>query len=127
MRWESPGRREAFTLVEVMIIVALIGLLATLFIPGFIKVRKQSQGRRIVNDVRIIDGAINSWALEVGVADGTPVDLAGLGPYTKSGSVNPMDVLGNPYALGSVGDSQVMVSAVTKSALDGVGIDWGAY
>jgi type II secretory pathway pseudopilin PulG len=127
MRWESPCRREAFTLVEIMIIVALIGLLATLLIPSFIKIRQQSQGKRIVNDVRTIDAAINSWALEVGVADGTPVDLAGAGTYTKLGTINTVDVLGNPYVFSGVGDSQVMISAATKSALSAVSIDWGAY
>ena len=127
MRLGSPYRREAFTLVEIMIIVALIGLLATLMIPSFIKVRKQSQGRRIVNDVRTIDAAINSWAMEAGIADGTPVDVAGVGTYTKTGAINPVDVLGNPYFFGGVGDSQVMVSVQTKSALSAVSIDWGAY
>ena len=127
MRLGSPYRREAFTLVEIMIIVALIGLLATLMIPSFIKVRKQSQGRRIVNDVRTIDAAINSWAMEAGIADGTPVDVAGVGTYTKTGAINPVDVLGNPYFFGGVGDSQVMISAATKSALSAVSIDWGAY
>jgi type II secretory pathway pseudopilin PulG len=123
----SPGRREAFTLVEIMVIVALIGLLATLLIPSFIKIRQQSQGKRIVNDVRTIDAAINSWALEVGVADGTPVDLAAAGTYTKLGTIKTVDVLGNPYAFGNVGDSQVMISAATKLALSAVSIDWGSY
>ena len=71
--------RRAFTLVEVMIIVALIGMLAALMIPSFIKVRKQSQGKRILNDVRQIDAAINAWALEVSASDGTAVDLAAVG------------------------------------------------
>ena len=123
----SPGRRKAFTLVEIMVIVALIGLLATLLIPSFIKIRQQSQGKRIVNDVRTIDAAINSWALEVGIADGTPVDLAAAGTYTKLGTINTVDLLGNPYVFGTVGDSQVMISADTKSALSAVSIDRGAY
>jgi prepilin-type N-terminal cleavage/methylation domain-containing protein len=127
MRPKLPCRREAFTLVEIMIVVALIGLLATLLIPIFIKARQRSQGSRILNDVRNIDAAINSWALEVGIADGTPVDLAGVGTYTKTGTINPVDVLGNPYAFSGVGDSQVMISTGTKLALDGVSIDWGTY
>jgi Tfp pilus assembly protein FimT len=127
VRRESPDRRQAFTLVEIMIIVALIGLLAALAIPGFIKVRKLSQGKRIVNDARLIDAAINDWALEVGVADGTPVDLTAAGSYTKLGAINTMDVLGNQYDMGPVGDSQIMISAATKAALVGVDIDWGAY
>jgi type II secretory pathway pseudopilin PulG len=127
MRKKSLCGRQAFTLVEIMIIVALIGLLAALLIPSFIKVRKQSQGKRIVNDVRQIDAAINAWALEVGVSDGTPVDLTGAAQYTKAGTINTLDVLGNAYAIGPVGDTQIAISAATKSALDGVNIDWGAY
>lgn len=127
MRWKSLCRRQAFTLVEIMIICAVIGLLAVLAIPSFIKVRKQSQGKRIINDARIIDAAINTWALEVGKADGTPVDLAAAGQYTKSGVISPVDALGNPYDIGPVGETQVMISAASKVALAGVSIDWGAY
>lgn len=127
MRWKSCCRREAFTLVEIMVIVALIGLLAALLMPSFIKVRQQSQGRRIVNDARIIDAAINTWALEAGIADGTPVDIAAAGQYTKVGAINTVDVLGNPYLIGPVGETQVAISTTSKSALSAVSIDWGAY
>ena len=82
-RWilcERPGvsERQAFTLVEIMIIVALIGLLAALAVPTFIKARKQSQGKRIVNDARIIDAAVDAWAFEKGKRDGDPIDAADL-------------------------------------------------
>jgi len=119
--------RQAFTLVEIMIIVALIGLLAALLVPSFIKVRKQSQGKRILNDVRQIDAAIDAWAMEVGVSDGTAVDISAAGQYSKVGVINTVDVLGNPYVIGSVGDTQVVIAPATKIALDGVSIDWGAY
>ena len=126
-RRERLCRRQAFTLVEIMIVVALIGMLVALAIPSFIKVRKQSQGKRIMNDVRIIDAAINSWALENGISDGTAVDLVAAASYTKEGTINTSDILGNPYSIAGVGDSQVLISALTKTALDGVNIDWGAY
>ena len=124
--WKQAGRR-AFTLVEIMIVVALIGLLAGLAIPRFLKHRKQSQGRRIVNDARIIDAAVDKWALELGKADGDAVDLASVARYTKGGAINPNDLLGNSYVIGPVGTNQVMVSPTTKTALAGVGIDWGAF
>jgi len=127
VRRKSADQSQAFTLVEIMIVVAIIGLLATLAIPTFIQSRKESQGRRILNDARIIDAAINAWALEVGAVDGSPVDLTAAASYTKLGSINTVDLLGNPYDIGTVGDSQIAISATTKSALDGVGIDWGAY
>ena len=123
----SRHKRQAFTLVEVMIIVALIGLLAALAVPSFIKVRKQSQGKRIVNDARIIDAAINAWALEHNMSDGDAIDLAAAAQYTKSATIDPNDILGNAYTIGTVGASQVFISATTKSALSGVSIDWGPY
>ena len=128
MRNNSSSERQAFTLVEIMIIVALIGLLAALAIPTFIQARKQSQGKRIVNDARIIDAAINAWAMETSQVDGDPVDLTAAAQYTKSGVINPNDVLGNPYDISQgVGSNQVQISPATKAALVGVAIDWGPY
>ncbi|HUI08162.1 MAG TPA: prepilin-type N-terminal cleavage/methylation domain-containing protein [Verrucomicrobiae bacterium] len=127
MRNSSPSERQAFTLVEIMIIVALIGLLAALAVPTFIKARKQSQGKRIVNDARIIDAAINAWAMETGRADGDSVDLAAAAQYTKSGVISASDVLGNSWVIGNVGTEQLQISPTTKDALSSVGIDWGPY
>jgi prepilin-type N-terminal cleavage/methylation domain-containing protein len=127
MRRRSFCGQRAFTLVEIMIVVAIIGLLAALAIPSFIKNRKQSQGRRIVNDARQIDAAINAWAMEVNASDGSPVDLVTASQYIESGNINATDLLGNAYLIGPVGNTQMAISATTKLALDGVGIDWGSY
>ncbi len=136
---------SAFTLVEIMIVVAIIGLLAALAIPAFAKARKQSQGRRIVNDVKKIDEAIDQMALERGMKDGEMIWLhndcpgdqcACIWSYIKkkgmgaSGDLyggTAADVLGNPYVFGAVGSNQVRVADETKLALVGVGIDWGPY
>lgn len=119
--------RRAFTLLEIMIVVSFIGLMTALAIPSFIKGRKQSQGKRTLNDARIIDAAVGEWALETNKKDGEAVDVAGIIPYVKDGRFNTNDVLGNPYGIGPVGATQVQISVVTKVALDGVGIDWGGY
>ena len=118
----------AFTLVEIMIVVAIIGLLAALAIPGFVRARKQSQGRRIVNDARQMDAAIDQWALENGKKDGDSVDTSATGAslYLKT-SWKTTDLLNNNYSVGNVGSSQMVISTSTKSALQGVGIDWGSY
>jgi prepilin-type N-terminal cleavage/methylation domain-containing protein len=79
-RYHPPA---GFTLVEIMIVVAIIGLLAALAIPGLVKARKQSQGRRIMNDARQIDAAIDQWALEYHKVDGAPVDLTAIVEYLK--------------------------------------------
>ena len=126
------NNKSAFTLVEIMIVVAIIGLLAALAIPGFVKARKQSQGRRIINDARQMDAAIDQWALENGMKDGDAVVVTAAQSYMKTAwPVN--DLLGNPYGgvaagtVGPVGTNQVTISATTKSALQLVGIDWGPY
>jgi type IV pilus assembly protein PilA len=118
--------RSAFTLVEIMIVVAIIGLLAALAIPGFVKARKQSQGRRILNDARQMDAAIDQWALETGQTDGNTVNTTSAQTYLKT-VWKVTDLLGNTYVLGSVGTNQMAVAAATKTSLIGVGIDWGAY
>ncbi len=123
-----PQTRQAFTLVEIMIAVAVIGLLAALMVPSFVNVRKQSQGKRIVNDARIADTAINAWALETGQQDGNAIDLAAAASYTETGVIATNDVLGNPYDFSAgVGTSEVQISSDTKAALSGVSIDWGPY
>jgi len=118
--------RSAFTLVEIMIVVAIIGLLAALAVPGFVKARKQSQGRRILNDCRQQDAAIDQWALETGQTDGAAVNTTGAATYLKT-TWKTADLLGNSYTLNNVGTGQISVSTSTKSSLAGVGIDWGPY
>ena len=120
------NRKSGFTLVEIMIVVAIIGLLAALAIPGFVKARKQSQGRRIINDARQMDAAIDQWALENGKKDGDTVDTTGAATYLKT-AWKANDLLNNAYAISNVGTQQVQISSTSKTALANVGIDWGPY
>src|SRR5438128_1325421 len=60
----STSRRSAFTLVEIMIVVAIIGLLAAIAIPNFIKAREASQKNACIANLKQLDGAKNTWALE---------------------------------------------------------------
>src|SRR5437764_15472526 len=94
--------KAAFTLVEIMIVVAIIGLLAALAVPGFVKARKQSQGRRILNDVRQMDAAIDQWALENGKKDGDAIDTAGAQTYLKA-VWKTQDLLNADYSVTVVG------------------------
>ena len=106
--------------------MALIRLLVTLAVPAMIKSRKQSQGRRIINDARQLDAAINAWVFEKGKMDGDAVNTSEAADYLK-GAWNSADVLGNDYVIGNVGTNQLQISPATKAALANVGIDWGAY
>src|SRR6201991_856439 len=60
----NTNRSAGFTLVEIMIVVAIIGLLAAIAIPNFVRARTTSQQNACINNLRLIDGAKQQWALE---------------------------------------------------------------
>ena len=60
----NKSNKYGFTLVEIMIVVAIIGLLAAIAIPNFVRARTQSQMNACINNLRQIDGAVQQWALE---------------------------------------------------------------
>ncbi|MEJ5238561.1 MAG: type II secretion system protein [Limisphaera sp.] len=74
MKLSTYRRTGAFTLVEIMIVVAIIGLLAAIAIPNFVKARETSQTNACVNNLRQIDAAKDQWALETGQATGADAE-----------------------------------------------------
>jgi prepilin-type N-terminal cleavage/methylation domain-containing protein len=78
--------KGAFTLVEIMIVVAIIGLLAAIAIPNFVKARTTAQKNACINNLRQIDGAIQTFALENKKGATDPVTEADVVPYLKNGA-----------------------------------------
>ena len=88
-----------------MIVVAIIALLAAIAVPGFLRARKRSQASKILNDLRMIDAAIDQYAIENGKKSGDPVAVIDWTNYVKKDStlfVTGKDLFGNDYGAQSV-------------------------
>src|SRR2546427_12810889 len=81
-------RKSAFTLVEIMIVVAIIGLLVSIAIPNFVRARTTSQANACINNLRQIDGAAQTWALENKMAPTATYTLSVLKPYLQLDSTS---------------------------------------
>jgi prepilin-type N-terminal cleavage/methylation domain-containing protein len=111
-----------FTLVEIMIVVAIIALLAAIAVPGFLRARKRSQASRIINDLRLIDSAIDQYAIETNKTTGASVAVTDWTNYLKKGTnlyMTGVDILGNDYGPQTV-DSLPVVPPASRLALSDV-------
>ena len=132
--------RGGFTLVEIMIVVAIIALLAAIAVPGFLRARKRSQATSILNDARVIDGALDQYAIENNKKGTDTVTAQNIKAFFKPGSrlyvqasattSTLTDILGNNYSYATF-DMGVHVNTSTTAnftdVIDTASSFWGAY
>jgi prepilin-type N-terminal cleavage/methylation domain-containing protein len=127
----KPHRSSGFTLVEIMIVVAIIALLAAIAVPGFLRARKRSQASRVLNDLRLIDAAVDQYAIETNKKSGDSVGVADWTNYLKKNTtlyLTGKDIFGNAYGTQTV-DTLPAVPSTTYAALSDV-VDaafWSPY
>ena len=106
MKTAKPMRVAGFTLVEIMIVVAIIGLLAAIAIPNFVRARATSQANACINNLRQIESAVQQVAIANGLHVGDNVNYpADVTPYIKlntNGQIPGCPAGGN-YSLATVG------------------------
>src|SRR5438874_11093162 len=112
MNTSTAKPRRGFTLVEIMIVVAIIALLAAIAVPGFLRARKRSQASRILNDLRMIDSACDQYAIETNRTTGATVNIADWTNYLKKGTQlynSGNSLLGSGYGGQKVEDRKSVV------------------
>jgi prepilin-type N-terminal cleavage/methylation domain-containing protein len=124
-------KRGGFTLVEIMIVVAIIALLAAIAVPGFLRARKRSQASKVLNDLRMIDSAMDQYAIETTKKSGDPIAVSDWTNYVKKDTnlyATGQDLFGNDYGDQTV-DTLPKVPAITKSNLSDVTDDafWSPF
>jgi prepilin-type N-terminal cleavage/methylation domain-containing protein len=124
-------KRAGFTLVEIMIVVAIIALLAAIAVPGFLRARKRSQASKILNDLRMIDAAIDQYAIETTKTSGATVEVTDWTNYVKKDTTlysTGKDLFGDDYGSQTV-DSLPKCPASAWSSLSDVADDtfWSPY
>ena len=117
------SKRGGFTLVEIMIVVAIIALLAAIAVPNFLRARKRSQATRILEDLRDLDHALDQYAIDNGKTSGATAGFTDLSAYIKTGTVlyaTGADVFGDSYGPTFTVDSELSVPANAWTTLSDV-------
>jgi prepilin-type N-terminal cleavage/methylation domain-containing protein len=114
----SAGRRQGFTLVEILFVVAIIGLLAILALPNFLKSQAFTQKGLCINNLKQIDGAVAQWAFENRIVTGTDPSAAQedeIYSYIKAGK--PRCPAGGVYTIRAVGQEPQVTCSIEEHTI----------
>jgi type IV pilus assembly protein PilA len=130
MQFQLRGR-AGFTLVEIMVVVGVITLLAALALPGFIRARKRAQASRVKDDLRLIEAAVDQYAIETQRQPGSVVLVTDWTAYLKREThlcTTGKDVLGHDFGSQTV-DQMPTVPPETYAQLADVADDgfWAPF
>jgi prepilin-type N-terminal cleavage/methylation domain-containing protein len=117
---KRTARQGGFTLVEIMIVVAIIGLLASIAIPNFVKARTTAQMHACISNLQQIDGAIQMWATETKQGETATVTAADILPYLKNSVTCPSGgkTFADSYAVSTVQTKPTCLKVPTTHKLD---------
>ena len=116
------SNRRGFTLVEIMIVVAIIALLASIAVPNFLRARKRSEASRIIEDLRQLDAATDEYAMDNNKTTGMNPTFNDLKAYLKAGTTlynTGSDMFGDSYGPFTV-DTVIQVPTPAYNALSDV-------
>ena len=117
----QPTRRAGFTLVEIMIVVGIISLLAVLALPGLLRARKRAQASRVKDDLRLIEAAVDQYAIETQRQPGAVVSVTDWTAYLKRETLlctTGKDLLGHDFGPQTVDQIPTVPSATYAQLAD---------
>src|SRR5580658_4271102 len=122
---KKVNRKAGFTLVEIMIVVAIIGLLAAIAIPNFVKARTTSQQNACINNLRLVDSSKQQWALEQKQQISATPQGTDLQPYLGRGAngelpscpVDPQNSFATSYTANNINTKPVCQILSTSHVL----------
>lgn len=118
-----PRSLAAFTLMEIMVVVGLLALLAAIAVPSHLRSRKRSQATHVLNDLRMLDNALDRWAVENNKQSGETATFTDIKPYLKNDTSlwrEGRDVFGHEFGPTFSVDAPPKVPSATKSELSTV-------